>query len=181
MEAQDITKQNRRKLLIKYLTPTILSYLSIFLFTIVDGIFVGQGVGVDALGAVNLVFPYVMFFIAFFHGELLASIFSKDAEVAAAGGDYLKAYGIDCMLTPVFFCFLGFYNGIGRTRFVMLQGVIAAFLVRVPISYFMSRQTPVSLFHIGLAVPCSSVLQIILCLGFMVYIRRTLIAEESPG
>lgn len=127
----------------------------------------------------SLAFGVVMFFIAFFHGELLASIFSKDAEVAAAGGDYLKAYGIDCMLTPVFFCFLGFYNGIGRTRFVMLQGVIAAFLVRVPISYFMSRQTPVSLFHIGLAVPCSSVLQIILCLGFMVYIRHTLMAEEN--
>ncbi len=64
MNTAEITKQNRRKLLAKYLTPTILSYLSVFLFTIVDGIFVGQGVGVDALGAVNLVFPYVMFFNA---------------------------------------------------------------------------------------------------------------------
>ncbi len=55
----------RTRLLFKYLTPTILSNLSVFLFTIVDGMFVGQGVGSDALGAVNIVFPYVMFFNAF--------------------------------------------------------------------------------------------------------------------
>ena len=127
----------------------------------------------------SLVFGVVMFFIAFFHGTALTSVFSKDADVTAAGADYLKAYGIDCMLTPIFFCFLGFYNGIGRTRFVMVQGVVAAFLVRVPVSYLMSRQIPVSLFHIGLAVPCSSVLQIILCLAFMVYIRKTVIAKHS--
>ncbi|MBR2696001.1 MAG: MATE family efflux transporter [Parasporobacterium sp.] len=64
METAAITRQNRRKLLAKYLIPTILGNLSVFLFTIVDGIFVGQGAGVDALGAINLVFPFVMFFNA---------------------------------------------------------------------------------------------------------------------
>ncbi len=49
------------------------------------------------------------------------------------------------------------------TRFVMLQGIAGAFLVRVPVSFFMSRQTPVSLFNIGLATPLSSTLQITLC------------------
>jgi len=38
--------------------------LSIFLYTVVDGIFVGRGVGQDALGAVNIAFPYVMIFTA---------------------------------------------------------------------------------------------------------------------
>ena len=64
MNAADITKQNRGELLVKYLIPTILGNLSVFLFTIVDGIFVGQGAGVDALGAINLVFPFIMFFNA---------------------------------------------------------------------------------------------------------------------
>lgn len=40
--------------------PTILGNCAYFLFTIIDGIFVGQGVGTDALGAVNLVWPFVM-------------------------------------------------------------------------------------------------------------------------
>ena len=55
---------SRARLILKYLTPSILSYLSIFLFTVVDGIFVGQGVGADALGAVNIAFPFILIFTA---------------------------------------------------------------------------------------------------------------------
>ena len=54
----------RRKQLIKYVLPSVLSMLSVFLYTIVDGIFVGRGVGQDGLGAVNLAFPFVMIFTA---------------------------------------------------------------------------------------------------------------------
>lgn len=60
-----ITRENRSKLLVKYVVPSLLSMLSVFLFTIIDGIFVGQGVGTDALGAVNIVFPYIMIFNSF--------------------------------------------------------------------------------------------------------------------
>ena len=119
---------------------------------------------------VSFCIAIVMFYLSFFRGDLLAGIFSKDAEVVAA--DYLRSYGIDCLLTPIFFCFIGFYNGIGMTRFVMLQGIVSAFCVRVPVSWLMSRRVPVSLFHIGLATPCSSALQIVLCLSFMAYLRK---------
>ena len=36
----------------------------------------------------------------------------------------------------------------------------------------MSRQTPVSLFHIGLGIPCSTVLQILLCFGCMAVMKK---------
>ena len=114
--------------------------------------------------ALSLAIGAVMFWLSFFHGTVLTSIFSRDAEVAAAGADYLKAYAIDCLMTPVFFCFIGFFNGIGRTRYVMVQGIVSAFAVRIPVAYIMSRRVPVSLFHIGLATPCSTVLQVALCL-----------------
>lgn len=114
----------------------------------------------------------VMFYLSFFQGITLASFFAKDMAVCTAGAEYLKAYAIDCMLTPIFFCFIGFYNGIGMTRFVMLQGIISAFCVRVPVSFIMSRRVPVSLFHIGLATPCSSTLQIIMGLVCLVIVRR---------
>lgn len=51
---------SRTKKLTQYVVPTILGNCAYFLFTIIDGIFVGQGVGTDALGAVNLVWPFVM-------------------------------------------------------------------------------------------------------------------------
>ncbi len=123
--------------------------------------------------AVSFVIGVGMFFLSFFHGDAMAGIFSSDAEVIAAAADYLKAYAIDCMLTAVFFCFIGFYNGIGMTRFVMIQGIIGAFGVRVPVSYFMSRIPDTSLFKIGLATPMSSLVQLVLCLGcYMVIMKK---------
>ena len=58
---------------------------------------------------------------------------------------------------------IGFFNGMEYTRFVMIQGIVGAFLVRIPVSYFMSKQEPLSLFHIGLATPCSTIIQITMC------------------
>lgn len=113
-----------------------------------------------------------MFSLSFFHGDVLAGIFSSDASVIAAAADYLRSYAIDCMLTAIFFCYIGFYNGIGRTKFVMMQGIIGAFGVRVPVSYLMSRRANASLFDIGLATPCSSAVQILLCVGFMLYLKK---------
>ena len=52
--------------LVKYVIPTMLGSVSFFLFTIVDGIFVGHGVGTNALGAVNLTMPFVMVVNALF-------------------------------------------------------------------------------------------------------------------
>lgn len=52
--------QSRVKLLFHYLIPSVLTNTCYFLFTVVDGIFVGRGVGSDALGAVNIAAPLVM-------------------------------------------------------------------------------------------------------------------------
>ena len=74
--------------------------------------------------AVSFSIGVVMFLITFFHGDALAGIFSSDGEVVFAAADYLKAYAIDCLFTAIFFCYTGFYNGIGKTRFVMIQGIL---------------------------------------------------------
>ena len=115
-------------------------------------------VGVSALLAIG------MFALSFWRGDLLSGVFSKDAAVIAASAEYLKAYAIDCLLTCFLFCFIGYFNGVGRTKFVMVQGIVGAFLVRIPVAFLMSREEPVSMFHIGLATPCSTVLQVLLCL-----------------
>ena len=114
----------------------------------------------------------IMSWLSIFHGQMLGGIFSNDHEVVVASADYLKAYGIDCLLTPIFFCAIGFFNGLGKTRFVMAQGIISAFCVRVPVSWLMSRRIPVSLFHIGLATPCSSALQILLSTWYLFALKR---------
>ncbi len=123
--------------------------------------------------SVSVLFGVCMFALSYFKGDLLSFIFASDREVIAASADYLRAYAIDCLLTCFLFCFIGFFNGMEYTRFVMIQGIIGAFLVRVPVSFLMSRIEPVSLFRIGLATPCSTVVQIMLCLVCLGYMRKS--------
>lgn len=110
----------------------------------------------------------VMGLLAFFKGDMLAGIFSNEKEVITATHLYLKAYAFDCVLTAILFCFIGYYNGCENTMFVMVQGIIGAFFIRVPLVMLFNKIGKGSLFIIGLATPISSVVQIFLCI-FMYY------------
>ena len=110
--------------------------------------------------------------LSFFAGDVLANIFDNDPQVIANAHQYLKAYGIDCLLTPIVFCFLGYYNGRGKTMFVMLQSIFTGFLVKIPVAYFISKIPGVGLFEIGLGIPASSFVQIILCLAMFAIMKK---------
>lgn len=120
-----------------------------------------------------------MFFLAFFKGDILASIFSTDHEVILAAWDYLKSYAIDCFFTAFLFCMIGFLNGCGKTTIVMIQGIVGAFLVRIPVAYVMSKIEPVSLFRVGLATPSSTIVQIIICGVYLFFLSKTLFKKEE--
>lgn len=59
MERDSIDFRNTgiRKLFLRFLLPTVLGMVSSAVFIVTDGVFVGRGVGSDALAAVNLVAP----------------------------------------------------------------------------------------------------------------------------
>lgn len=118
----------------------------------------------------------ILFYISFFHGAVLTGTFSKDPEVILAAADYLRAYAIDTLLVSFLFCFIGYFNGCGRTTFVMLQGILGAFAIRIPVSYLMSRQPEASLFQVGLAIPLSTVMQIALCSAYFLYPEKRRLA-----
>ncbi len=124
--------------------------------------------------ASSLAVGIIVGYFSFFHGDILAGIFAKDTAIIVPAAQYLKAYAIDCVFTAFLFCFMGYFNGCGNTTFVMIQGIIGGICVRLPVSWIMSKIEPVSLFRIGLATPISTVIQIILCVGFFVIAGRTL-------
>ena len=120
----------------------------------------------------SLCISVFVFYFNFFHGDLQAGIFDNDSAVILEAADYLKAYAIDCLLTSFLFCFVGYFSGLGKTVFVMAQGILGAFGVRIPVSFFMSRLPNVRLFYIGLATPCSTVVQVLLCLAYYAHLSR---------
>lgn len=104
-------KKERVKLFIKYVLPSTLSMVSVFFFGVVDGVFVGRGVGTDALGAVNIAFPYVMFFTAC---VMLSTIGGLTITAIRKGRGDEEGMNVAFMhslaatfLISVFFCFFG--------------------------------------------------------------------------
>lgn len=95
--------------------------------------------------------------LAFFRGDMPAALFTRDEAYILRAAEYLKGFAPEAILTCVVFSYIGYFNGHGRSLPVMLQGITASFLVRVPLSWLFSRQSGATLFDIGLAVPAASV------------------------
>lgn len=115
------------------------------------GMFIGACIGVVVAIAV------------FFKGDLLASLFSSNAQDIIRAHEYLKGFAPEAAITCILFSFMGYFNGHAKSTFVMLQGLAQSFLIRLPISYLMSIQPNASLTRIGLAAPAATVFGILLC------------------
>lgn len=111
-------------------------------------------------------------YTAFFHGDLLASLFTNDGPVIARAFEYLRGFAPEAVVTSFLFSYLGYYNGHSRSLFVMLQGLAQSFLIRLPMSYLMSIRPNASLTGIGLAAPTATVFGIVLCTAYYWYLNK---------
>ena len=121
---------------------------------------------------VGLAFGCAVFALVMLKGDVLAGIFSPDAEVVQKGFEYLKGFAPETILTAILFSMLGYFNGNNKTLWVMAQGLIQTLLVRLPFAYVMSIQSNASLTKIGLAAPVSTLVGVILNVGFYLYLDR---------
>lgn len=132
--------------------------------------FTGIGVG--------LVVGCLVFALVIFKGDMLAGFFSTDAAVIEKGYAYLKGFALETIVTAILFSMVGYFNGNNKTIWVMTQGLIQTLLVRLPLAYFMSIQPNASLTKIGLAAPISTMVGVVLNIGFYVYLNRV---EQKYG
>lgn len=102
-----------------------------------------------------------IFLAGFFGGTVMSALFTNDMQVILQSADYLKGFSVDCLLTCILFSSIGYFNGCGKSIPVMIQGITAAFCVRIPISIFMASLPNTSLMMVGLAAPISTVYGII--------------------
>ena len=119
----------------------------------------------------------IMAYVAYFHGDTLSMIFvSNAAEGQAAviqdSAEFLRATSIECFVLSIAYCLTGYFNGLGRTTFVMLQGLCAIFLVKLPYAYFASQKPTPKLFDIGLSTAYAAVFTLTICLIYYLYSRR---------
>ena len=129
-----------------------------------QGLFTGMGIGVSI--------GIVMAIVIFIKGDLVSSLFTTDEAVVIRSFEYLKGFAPEAVVTSVLFSFLSYYNGHSKSVFVMAQGLIQSFLVRLPMSYIMSIQPNASLTYIGLAAPTATTFGIILCFIYFFHLKK---------
>ena len=107
-----------------------------------------------------------------FVAEPVVSLFTDSAAVAAAGGQYLRGYILDCCFAGLHFCFSGYFCAIGRSELSFVHNITAVVLVRVPGAYLTSRYFPATLLPMGLATAAGSLLSVIICVIAFLVLRR---------
>ena len=127
---------------------------------------------------IGLFFGLFVFALVLCKGDLLCSFFTTDAPVIANGYAYLKGFALETILTAILFSMIGYFNGSGKTVFVMAQGLFQTLLVRLPMAYIMSIQPNASLTMIGLAAPTSTAVGVLLNVCFFLYLNRK---EKKQG
>lgn len=151
--------------------------------------FVGQNVGAgkeerarkalfSGMG-IGLCIGTLIFAMVFFRGDLPSALFTDHQSYIMRSAEYLKGFSFEAILTCVVFSYIGYFNGHGLSLPVMLQGITASFLVRVPLSYFFSLKEGAGLFDIGLAVPAASLYGILFFTFCYVWYGRKMGMKEK--
>ena len=110
----------------------------------------------------------VFFIMAVIPGHVIG-LFTPDALVVDAGVEYMVFCKYEYIICAVGFCVNGYINGMGHTRYTMVLNIISSIVVRLPLVYLFSSLAGATLWHIGIALPIASLVQLLLGLGFMLF------------
>ena len=101
------------------------------------------------------------------------------AEVIRFGGQYLRGYIWDCIFAGIHFSFSGYFCACGKSGLSFLHNILAISLARIPGAYLASRFFPNTLFPMGLATSCGSLVSVLICIvAFAVITRKTEVCDE---
>ena len=91
-----------------------------------------------------------------FGTESMIGVFSKDANVIAAGVPYFISCSYDYILVTIVFCLNGYLNGKQKTVWTMISSCAGALCLRIPMVWFFSGRFPDDLGMLGRIAPTVS-------------------------
>lgn len=98
-----LSSNSKNKIIFKNVAPAIFANTCVFLFSVVDGIFVGNGAGIKALGAVNLALPFVLIVCALnsmssIGGVTVTAIRFGRGDKSGAQNAFMHSFTVNCCL-----------------------------------------------------------------------------------
>ena len=122
----------------------------------------------------------LIFAVMALNPEVLFGIFSDDAEVVRMGVEYMFFYKFDALLCALIFCLNGYINGIGHTRYTLVNNLVSSFAVRLPAVWIISRMAGTTLYHIGIGLPLASLVQVLICIAFFLFSKSERALRSRP-
>lgn len=116
---------------------------------------------------ISAVISFAAFLLVELFPAAILGFFTEDAAVIAQAVLYTRSNVIDVALVPFVFCMNGFFSGCGHTTFSMTNNLISTFCVRVAGTLLISLIPGTTMFHIGLAAPAASAVQIVIQLVYL--------------
>ena len=138
----------------------------------------GAGQGKRAVSSVkwgvaySLIFGVLVVLLSNTIPEILTGFFTEDSAVAVASAQYMRTYSLDCMLVSFIFSVNAYLTGTGKSLICFIHSIAATFLVRIPVTYFISKTVTDSLLPMGWAAPCASLFSIIFCCAYFIIRQR---------
>ena len=104
--------------------------------------------------------------------EAPVRLFTDNENVIKQGTAYLSSYGWDCILAGIHFCFSGYFTAYNYSLVSFAHNVVSIVTARVPLSYLLSINFPLTLYPMGWAAPIGSFVSIVICIVAYTYMKR---------
>jgi len=132
-------------------------------FSVALSTFVGQNLGANRPDRVKTglratlimtsVISISISLITVFFGRFLMHMFTTDPVVIRMGGDYLMIIGSTYLLFSTMFVINGVLRGAGDTLVPMFISLFSLWVVRIPVAYFLSKNTSLGVLGIWWSIP----------------------------
>ena len=99
---------------------------------------------------------YSFFALVMIFPASILKVFGNDPLMIRDGVIYVRSFAWDFLLIPFIFCINGFLIGGGHTFFTLINGILSAVLLRVPVCYFLGISLGWGLKGVGLGAPAAS-------------------------
>jgi Na+-driven multidrug efflux pump len=104
----------------------------------------------------SVIVTWTFFVVVRLFPDRILGLFGSDPRMIQDGVTYLRSFAWDFIIIPFVFCINGFLIGGGHTLFTMINGMLSAVILRVPVCYFFGVTLGWGLSGVGMGAPAAS-------------------------
>ncbi|MDR2933559.1 MAG: MATE family efflux transporter [Oscillospiraceae bacterium] len=117
---------------------------------------------------ISVCISYAIFILVQIFPDKILLLFGNDAQMIENGVTYLRTFSFDYLLIPFIFCLNGLFTGGGHTFFTLINSMLSAVLLRVPVSYLFGSVLGWGLMGVGMGAPAASAGGLLLVIIFLI-------------